>query len=250
MAQFANINRVYKTVKYFLDKNGHGYYKVDTFNTFAPLAQRDLFIELLDEYTRAKSSRASRIRGKAGNDRSFVDIQQDLRPLHVSFSSLTSPTANNVFDYPDDYEYYTQLSTAYTPCEVISSDDADFPYIMSSQLAEPSEKFPVALMTDRTINILPSSVTAAELSYYKTPQGSDVSGNKSTQQPTWAYTIPVGTNIEAYNPTASINFELPSNVEHRLAWRILEYFGVNLREKEVENYAMVKQQQQDQKEMI
>jgi hypothetical protein len=103
------------------------------------------------------------------------------------------------------------------------------------------------VLQPENILALPSTVQNVTLSYYKIPQGTTNAGVKSTQPPTWAYTVV--NSVEIYNATNSINFELPINLETRLVMGILECFGINMREAQITQYAMQKSQEQDAKEL-
>lgn len=246
MSEYANIDRVYRIVKNFFNKEQHGNLKVGEFNAFADYVQKKLFRETLEQYRKALRLRFSKSQHMGGMFSSYEDVLQDIRTLHVAYEPLTSLTSNNIFEYPSDYQYYTQISVGNTPCEIVTADDEEYSYIMTSNLAKPTTSFPVAVFKRGKIEVLPTTVTAASLSYFKTPQGVDANNAVSTQPPTWAYTTVSGN--ELYNAANSINFELPINMENKIAIGILECFGINMREEQIAQYSMLKDQQQKQSE--
>lgn len=246
MSEYANIDRVYRTVKFFFNKEQHGNLKVDEFNRFADYVQKSLTSEIMQEYRTALRLRKSKAQHSGGLFRSYNDILQDIRTLHISQLSL-SVINGTAYSYPSDYMYYTSFMADGVPCDVMTQDDEMYNYIVNSQLAQPSPKFPIVALRNDDLLFLPSTVSATSLSYYKIPQGTTNLGVKTTQPPTWAYNVVSG--VDVYNATNSINFELPINVENRLAIGILECFGINMREQQIAQYAMSKGQEQDAKEM-
>jgi hypothetical protein len=159
---------------------------------------------------------------------------------------LTSSGSNNIFEYPDDFAYSLSLSFGTESIDIVSQEESD--YVLNSVIGAPSVVNPVALENYNSIEVFPDTITSGVLlSYYKIPRGSDASGNPSTQSPTIS-TINVN-NKEVYNPSTSINFELPETVEVKIVVKILQYLGINMREPEVEQYAQLEEQKEDQENL-
>ena len=81
----------------------------------------------------------------------------------------------------------------------------------------------------RVINGATSSVL---LSYYKVPRGTDPTGTPVVNPPLWA-SATISGGDEIFDPSTSIDFELPEQAERLIAYRIAQYLGINLRDSDV-----------------
>lgn len=246
----ASINQVYNTVKRIANKEQRGFIKPTEFNTFAPLAQREVFEELMSVY---KSELGLQNRGLGFLKDQFGGLQavrDNLRPLakYGEILSSTSGGSANEFDYPSDYAYYINIYHTDDigvdrSADVIMPDQSQS--LSASTVLGPTDEFPVSIM-GRTIEFLPDSISGdVYIDYYKTPQGVSVTtGNPVASDPIWAYSNPFASSVETYNPTNSIDFELPVTCTNFLVIKILSYVGINLREAELVAYAEQEQAQQ------
>ena len=151
---------------------------------------------------------------------------------------------NGIFILPDDYAYYVALY--FNTNEVDLVDKSDLGSIINSYGGSPTISFPIATINNKGVKILPSDIDEnVFLHYYKYPQGIDANGNPIAQSPTYA-TITVN-DTAVFDASNSIDFELGQAAEYKLAVEILSYIGLNLREQELMQWGMMKQQEQDQK---
>ena len=217
-------------------KDERGFGSPSDLNYFFQQAEQEEFQSILMEYSiiRNKQQRYNTFRKR--NYNSLQSIQDDLAPLFIPRGNLTSSTANNIFDKPNDYAYYIDIE--YNGINLPIVDVSKRGFYNNAFDAAPNLANPIAIFGDTTIEVLPSAITSdVKLSYYKVPQGVSAStGQRVSSQPTWAYNVVSGNSI--YNASNSVDFELPKHLEYRLAARVLNMMGIEIRD--VDLYQMAK----------
>ena len=120
---------------------------------------------------------------------------------------------------------------------VYNSDDIDL--VNLSDISKPTDQNPVALVANQ-IEVFPNvntSISSVDIRYYKLPQGLvPTTQARSVSQPTFGYTTAVS-GVEIYDPSTSIDFELPEILFPDLVMEIGSLAGVNLRDSQVVQYS-------------
>lgn len=240
----ASVNLVYNTLKDLANKEQRGFITPAVFDNFAQLAQMNVFKNILEKVQKGK---ALRVRGiDAARHQSLVtQAQTDLSAL--SKTSVLSQ-ADGVFAKPEDMAYVIGITTngsvilgqsTRTPIEILYDEDK-IDYILKSDLMAPTEEHPIGLISDQ-IEVFPSSIKKVRLTYYKYPQGvNPISGARTASVPTFGYTTASG--VEIYNPTTSVDFELPDHYVPELVTEMAKLVGINLRDSDVFAYGQAEQQ--------
>ena len=120
---------------------------------------------------------------------------------------------------------------------VDETEGADLTFLNAS-LSAPSTTFPIYVQNRGTITIYPVSITSGvSCNYLRMPK-----------DPKWTYTVSSG--VEMFNPAANDfqDFELHTSEFPNIVIIMLSYFGINIREAEVTQYAESLRQKQDVKE--
>jgi hypothetical protein len=228
-ANGASISLVRNTLLDLANKDQQGFVSDSEFNTFAQIAQLNIYNRLFDELKDAK--RLSRAGFNPMRDKSRIKrIEEDL----AYFSKKGTITkSDGIFNKPSDLSRIISISTkgnilldqsSKKPIEVCY-DEEKIERILLSNLSAPTEDFPIALVSD-DIYVFPTSVSKIEVRYYKIPQGRVSDGERSSSQPTY------------YDGTsADIDFELPEHYTSDLVYEIARMVGVNLRDADVATYA-------------
>ena len=159
-------------------------------------------------------------------------ITDDLKKFVVKTQISKS---GDYFALPSDYVAFSSLRFKYVstkdclstsinvPIEVMS--DSEFSDREQSQLLPPTMKRPICNYYTSGLRVLPESVSEIELTYLRRPA-----------TPIRNYTI--DSNDEAiYNSTGSVDFEYPDVMHNDICIRICEYFGINIREEALINFA-------------
>lgn len=228
-----SVNVVYNTLKDLVNKDQQGFVTVDEFNRFAQVAQLRIFNRLFD--TLKSGSRLARASFALGRDKSkYKQVTEDLA---VFAKSADVPVDSGVFPKPSDLARLISLSKTgaapRTPIELCYDDDK-IERILGSVLNAPSDSFPVALISG-DVEVFPNTITNVRFRYYKIPQSFTTAGVRSSSPPT--YGVAVFGDTDVYNADNSFDFELPEHYTMELVTEIAALIGVNLRDKDVVDYA-------------
>jgi len=244
----ASVNTVYTALKNLANKDQRGFITPAVFNSFAGVAQLNVYNSLFDKLALGNATRTRQLAGER-ETAPLKQIREDLaRFAKESTISQTSST-DQTFAKPADlgriisaktFGTFVLSQTTSIPIDLIY-DEAKIEYILRSTLSVPTETRPVALVSD-VLEVYPTSIKKIKLRYYKLPESvAAVSPQgRSTNPPTFGYIT--STNVEIYNPATSFDFELPDQYVPELVIEIAKMVGVNLRDSEVYAYASQGQQ--------
>jgi len=229
-ANGASIQSVYNAVVNLANKDQQGIVNISEFNSFAQVAQINVYNSLFDELKDAqKMSRASI---NPGRDKSRIKrIQEDLS--YFSKTQTVSKTSGT-FSKPADLSRIISVSTAGSilldqstkkPVE-LCYDEEKIERILISNLSAPTEDFPVALVSDN-IHVFPTSINKVSIRYYKIPEGRrESNGLRVNSQPAYS----------SQTSAALIDFELPEHYISDLVYEIARMVGINLRDADIVSY--------------
>ena len=234
----ASVQAVYNTLKDAVNKEQRGFVTPAMFNNFAQVAQLNVYNRLFHELKDAHRKQRAGFNPKA--DKSyFKRVEEDL----AYFSrSATITKANGVFDKDpnDDLSRIISATTFGTiimgtstrvPIEMVY-DESKIDRILTSDLLAPSESHPVALVGE-DIEVFPSSIQRIQMRYYKYPQGRTLAGARSANLPNYAVTAIDGN--DTFDPTNSIDFELPDHYLSDLVFEVAQLAGLSIRDNNVIN---------------
>jgi|TARA_R110000803_G_C11928597_1_gene315175 hypothetical protein len=245
----ASVNEVYSALKNLANKDERGFITPKVFNTFASIAQNKIFNDLFGEMTKAQTMRARNVDAKT--HLSYVKrLEEDL--AYFSKESTVSQS-NGVFLKPDDLSRIIYMKTAgsyvfgnsTSTLIDIMYDESKIEYILHSDLSAPSQNHPVAIVSN-DIEVFPTSVKKIKLRYYKYPEGRSPSTGLRTALTPRYNALSLGASNEVFDPTTSVDFELPDHYATELIIEIGKMVGINLRDKDVFSYTSGESQQQKQ----
>jgi len=227
-----NVNTVYTTVLYILNKEQRGYVTPSEFNSIADLVQKEIF----NSYFPNGNQQNRKNQNNSENDTEFFNMSKDVEYKLFPFKkdiTFTYDVANNSF-------YNATSSSIYKIGEVVItydgqpkyesiaqlSDKRDFEKITRSKLTTPTKQYPLFITTNAT----PTSSTN-RLALKVSPWTSSTSGNVvascllNPTSPNWNFTVgSVGQYI--YSANNSVDFQLDISEQTNLIINILKYFGV------------------------
>lgn len=246
----ASVNRVYTALKDLVNKDQKGFVSPAVFNSFAGLAQMNIFNRLFDEHRNAMRFRRAGIDpGKSLGKTKNID-----EDLSVFQKKSTITQANGVFAKPSDLARVSSMTTKSsfvfggsvgTSIQLMHNQE-DIDRALMSDLSKPSTTAPIALIGD-VIEVFPTSIKSIDLRYYKQPQGlNPTTGAKTASQPKFSYISSVP-GVEIFDATNSVDFELPEHFFGDLVVEIAQLIGINLRDTAVAQYAAVEKQKEDNK---
>lgn len=234
----ASVNVVYNALKDLANKDERGFVTPAVFNSFAAVAQTNIFNSIFQELNVAKNLR---VRG--------IDVQRHLSKLKQleedlsTFSKTeTLSQVNGIFSKPEDLSRVISLrtfgsfvfgQTTSVPVDIIY-DEEKLEYVLQSELSVPTDSHPVAFLSD-VIEVFPTSVKKLKLRYYKQPEGvNPTTGARTAANPRFGYTTVSGKEI--YSASNSVDFELPDHYIPKLVMEIGKMIGINLRDEAVMAY--------------
>ena len=240
----ASVREVYNALKDLANKEQRGFITPSEFNSFAPIAQQNVFNKLFKDITASEALRRRNV-DPARDKSTLKQIKED---LGVFSKDSTITKASGVFAKPDDFARLISMKTAGNILlDVTSSvmidpiyDEEKIDRILLSDLSKPSTSRPVAMVKDN-IQVFPTSINRIQVRYYKQPEGIDpTTGARTVSLPKFGFTTSNGK--EAYNASTSVDFELPEHYTSELVFEIAKLVGVNLRDPNVYNYGNVESQ--------
>jgi len=245
----ASVKEVYSALKNLANKDERGFITPKVFNTFTTIAQNKIFNDLFNEMTKAQTLRARNVDAKT--HQSYTKrLEEDLS----YFSKEESISqASGVFAKPEDlariismktagaYVFGTSTSTAID----VMYDESKIEYILQSDLSAPSSTHPVAIVSN-DIEVFPTTIKKIKVRYYKYPEGRNVSTGVRTALSPRYNALSLGASNEVFDPTTSVDFELPDHYVPQLVVEIGKMIGINLRDQDVFAYTSGEAQQQKQ----
>ena len=240
----ASVREVYNALNDLANKDERGFVTPTEFNSFAPIAQMNIYNKLFEELTAAGNMRRRNIDPARDKSR----IKQIKEDLSVFAKTTTVTKTSGVFARPDDFARLINIKTGGDILlDVNNSVMADVIYdeekldrVLLSTLSAPTVSRPVVLASD-DFEVFPTSISKIKVRYYKQPEGLDPTSNARTVSlPKFGFTT---SNVkEAYNASTSVDFELPEHYTSELVFEMGKLIGVNLRDADVYNYSNAESQ--------
>lgn len=225
-----NVNTVYQTVLYILNKEQRGYVTPAEFNSLAAQVQLEIFESYFPDGNQLNRPNQN----NSQNDTEFFNMSKDIQSKLTPFEQELQLTINaeNAFIQPQLSDTGSINRTVRKFGSIISTYDgqtkydsitqftskSDYNKIVRSKLTLPTKKNPIYYLSSGTstsssliINPLPDSVLANCVVY--------------PLNPNWNFTI--GSSGQyLHNSTNSVNFELDNSEQTNIVMHILKYCGV------------------------
>ena len=233
----ASVLNVYNALKDLSNKEQKGFITENVFNSFAPIAQMNVYNEMFRDFTSAKQqNRASLDPGRHRSPRKMT--AEDLS-IFVRDNELRIINGN-IYGKPDDLGKIISMrvegeqrgsGSDRVMCEIVY-DVEKMNAILGSNLSTPTDQFPVALVS-QDIEVFPDTVSGVYLTYYALPTsyeyGTTTVSNLDPQ-------IKIDQNI--VSPLASRDFMIPSEYEPELIAEMAKLLGVRLRDMNLKQFGV------------
>ena len=245
-----SVLQVYNAVKDIANKEQKGFITPGVFNSFAPIAQMNIYNEMFSELVDAK--RISRQNFDPGRDKSVRKQKlEDLSFYHRrKTSSLDLSYVNGLLEKPKDLSKIISIYVDSADPQLVALEDgeivkAEIVYdpekidsIVGSNLSYPTPSFPIALVSAKDIEIFPSNLTLVSLTYYAKPTSFDKDGNISEGSPYYDYDVVTYNGDDLELPSSSCrDFMLPPHYLNEVVMEIAKLIGVRLRDPNVTQFA-------------
>jgi len=238
-----SVLQVYNAVKDIANKEQKGFITPGVFNSFAPIAQMNIYNEMFSELVDAK--RISRQNFDPGRDKSIrKQKEEDLsffyrREVYSGLSGLMFKPLDlsKIISIVTNSSSIAGNTSSRATAEIIY-DAEKIDYILGSNLSTPTDDFPVALVGPIQIELFPTSLSSATLSYYAKPTSFDKDGNISEGSPYYDYDVVSYNGDDLELPSSSCrDFMLPPHYLNEVVMEIAKLIGVRLRDPNVTQFA-------------
>lgn len=243
-----SVLQVYNALKDLTNKEQKGFITPQVFNSFAALAQMNIYNELFTELVGAKRlakqsfdpGRDKSVRKQRLEDLAFFIRKKELfnsESLFAKPTNLSKIISLTVDSFVDTTE--SGVVEDRVTCELVY-DPEKMDRIVGSNLSAPTSNFPVALVSTKDIEVFPDEVEIAILTYYAKPSSFDSDGNISLGSPFYDFEV-VGFNgddlIEL--PTSNCrDFMLPPHYLTEVVMEMAKLLGVRLRDPNIQTFAL------------
>ena len=241
-----NVDTVYKTVLYILNKEQRGYITPDEFNKLGTQVQREIFEQYFEEL-----NQQLRI---PQTDNEYANRIKNLEEKIDVFKTNQTCTGANPFILPSNLHRLGTLIYNVNSKEIQGVNRNEYFLINKSPLTAPTISNPLYVLEGTgTPSAAPSSATVFPASI--TTNQVDAYYIKAPENPIWAYTVGSLGQYEFADPgviipvpipaTGSINFELHPSEQTNIILNILMYSGVVIRDPQIVQTAATMIQQDE-----
>lgn len=231
------INDVRNAVMFILNKDNNGYLTPSEFNTFARLAQIEIFEDTYKSVNDWKTKRNTYGNTRRSHSGLGDVAKHAIEDIEAFISTANLTFSGGVFAKPSDV--YTMIDVVYSGLSVEKLQNSNLAMLSASNLTSPSEYFPGYAERGSSIVVLPDTIqSGVSIVYVRAPV-----------DPNWTYyTDPFGNPVFDVNNAQYRDFELPKEFEPELILRILAKAGVTLREADIINVVNSEEAKNFQKE--
>ena len=228
-----NVDIVYKTVLYILNKEQRGYITPDEFNKLGTQVQREIFEQYFEELN--QQLRIPQTNNEYANR--IKNLEEKIDIFKTFATNITY--ANPHFTLPTNLHRLGTL--IYNAKEIQGVNRNQYFLINKSPLTKPTESNPLYVLegtgspsaAPSLVYVYPDSIASSvDVYYLKTPEN-----------PIWGYTVGTLGQYEFTDPgviipvpipaTGSVNFELHPSEQTNIILNILMYSGVIIRDPQV-----------------
>ena len=231
-----NVNTVYTTVLYILNKEQRGYVTPAEFNSIADLVQKEIF----NSYFPDANQQNRKNQNNTENDTEFFNMFKDIAYKLYPFEKEITFT----YDSTNDSFYNATSDTIYKIGEVITTYNGqpryqsitqlvskkDFDKITRSKLTAPTKQYPLFITTNATPTGLDNQLALVIMPSPTVTDSVSVNCITNPTSPIWDFTVgSVGQYI--FNPVGGTNsntvdFQLDISEQTNIIINMLKYFGV------------------------
>ena len=228
-----NVNTVYQTVLFILNKEQRGYVTPAEFNSLAAQVQDEIFESYFPDANQVNRQNQNNTQNSTEFFNIFKNISYKLTPFIEEVFFLENAPGSSDFLYPtgsgaiinktvynigDIVSIYTGNSDVSSITQLVSK--SDYNKIIRSKLTAPTKKNPIVYIKPST-----DSTTGGILNISPKPSSVLVNVIFKPVNATWRFST--GTNSSyVYDSVNSTNFELDISEQSNIIMRILKYCGV------------------------
>lgn len=208
------LNRVHRTVKFLANTDGRGNVSPSEIDLAIHNRVQEKYEELLFEVNRlVNRQNRGLVNGALENttDKVREKIQHYLEDADANLT-------DGKFTIPSEVRYFDTVLYQETYIELCKNNKE---YLLSK--SEATKEYPIGLKSSNTVKVSPNTIYAVTISYLRNPI-----------EAKWTYTVFEG--VEMYDPSKSDfkEIDIHPSEESDLILRVLQSFGINLKEKDLQ----------------
>jgi len=246
-----SVLQVYTALKDLANKEQKGFITPQVFNSFAALAQMNIYNEIFSELVGAKRlmrqnfdpGRDKSVRKQKEEDlsffyrREFGVLNNSVAPKPSDLSKIISMHVDSVLGpsllNASEANFTDDTSAVFKSCELVY-DPEKIERIIGSNLSHPTSDFPVALVSAIDIEVFPESLNYV-LSYYAKPTSFNSEGDIVLDPPYYDFNIVnyTGETLELFDAAGSRNFMLPPHYLTEVVMEMAKLIGIRLRDQQI-----------------
>lgn len=226
-----SINKCRNLVLFLLDKNNRGFLSPQAFDSFADLAQIELFENLFYQYNKWLINESRHL---SNND--FADIPKNIKEQIDNFSeysttgNFTYNVTNDVWEFSGSDLYRTEaLSLVNSSGKKVDIEEVSkgpiWNNMINSKINAPTSTFPIYTKINKGYRVAPKATTgySVELFYIRRPKA-----------PKWTYVTDSGGNpiFNAGAPDRQ-DLEIDESLFYPLIMKIMSFCGIQIQEEEI-----------------
>tara|TARA_R100001244_G_scaffold60405_1_gene50874 strand:+ start:212 stop:982 length:771 start_codon:yes stop_codon:yes gene_type:complete len=246
-----NINTVYTTVLYILNKEQRGYIPPAEFNSLATQVQDEIFQAYFPDGNQVNRPNQQNIQNDTEFFNMFKDIAYKLYPFEretaftYNVANLgwiwASESATPLYKIGEIISTYNTTNPQYDSITQLVSR-SDYNKITQSKLTSPTNQYPLCYTTQTTTVVAPLTVQQLNIKVTPLPNILTINCLFQPTNPSWQFNV--GTLGQyVYNATNSTDFELDVSEQTNLIIGILKYAGVIINDPTIIQTAAAEAQQ-------
>lgn len=213
------IDRINKTAKFFLNTEGRGNFRPEDFDTVLHNKTLEKFEENFYEVNQM-INRQNRGLINGGLENIPDKIRERIQHYLMPDEELTYN--GSTFDIPDNLHYFDTVEYNGNMIELLKSNK-EFKIV---EQANPTEELPIGLKQGAILKIRPSSIVdGVSMTYLRKPIRAK-----------WTYKIYNSVEMFHSGATDFKDVDIHASEEVDLTLRVLSGFGLNLKEKDIQEY--------------
>ncbi len=218
------IDNFYNTVIDILRKERNGFISIETFNLIAPRAQIACYNDYYNSIPKGQSTHDA------------------LAVFKTKYNFTTGTSPSGLVTMPDDYVHVIVANTAVSGVvfPILFPEEDELPYAKNPNgLRAPSFTFPIG----EEIATVISDVVRFQIQLYpETAQTGTVWYYREPTTPVYNFTL--SGRVIVYDPTTSVDFEIPDIFQNKLMDKCIEYFSIYLDDPSTFQFGLLKDQQE------
>ena len=231
-----NINTVYQTVLFILNKEQRGYVTPAEFNSLAAQVQGEIFQSYFPDGNQVNRFNQNNSQNDTEFFNIFKNISYKLAPFIEEVAYIQSTTGQpfyypangaaglinrTIYNIGDVISTYTGNSNIDSITQLVSKND--YNKITRSKLTKPTKQQPIFYTSPSSL--ITNTTTGALLNINPEPNTVLVNVLFEPSTPFWRF-ISGPSNSYVYNSSSSVNFDLDVSEQSDIIMRILKYCGV------------------------